>query len=124
MSCSRLDLTPGCGADFLPDSGYQESSYPELKLQRATGMPPLQALYHSISQGERIPMRASPTLADSCPVSYLSFESTDSHRHATFSSHIPFESSRRPDSNGVLPDSIPGLAVEVSSFVRMLFPGG
>ena len=58
-------------------------------------------------------MRASPTLADACQVSYPFFKSTDTYRHATAASHIPFDSSQKADSNGVLPDSIRPLAVEI-----------
>ena len=77
-------------------------------------MPPLRALYHLICLSERIPMRVSPTLADTSLASYHSFKPTDSHRHATASSYIPFDSSQRADSNGVLPDSIRLLTVEIS----------
>ena len=59
-------------------------------------------------------MRVSPTLADASLASYHSFKPTDSHRHATAASHIPFDSSQRADSNGVLPDSIRPLTVEIS----------
>ena len=76
-------------------------------------MLPLRAIYHSIRLSERIPMRVSPTLADASLTSYHSFKPTDSHRHATGSSYIPFDSSQRADSNGVLPDSIRPLAVEI-----------
>ena len=69
-------------------------------------------------------MRASPTLTDVCLVSYPSFKSTDTYRHATAASHIPFDSSQRADSNGVLPDSIRPLAVEIPFilFVPGQFP--
>ena len=77
-------------------------------------MSPLQALYHSIRLSERIPMRVSPTRADACLASYHSFKPTDSYRHPTVSSHILFNPSRRADSNGMLPDSIRLLAVEIS----------
>ena len=74
----------------------------------------LRAIYHSIRLSERILMRVSPTLADAGLASYHSFKPTDSHRHATGSSYIPFNSSQRADSNGMLPDSIRPLAVEIS----------
>ena len=77
-------------------------------------MLPLRAIYHSIRLSEWIPMRVSPTLADASLASYHSFKPTDSHRHATGSSYIPFDSSQRTDSNGVLPDSISLLTVEIS----------
>ena len=82
-------------------------------------MLPLRAIYHSISLSERIPMRVSPTLADASLESYHSFHSSDSHRHATGSSYIPFDSSQRADSNGVLPDSIRLLTVEISFILYM-----
>ena len=87
---------------------------PECWLLRATDILPLRARYHSIRLSERIPMSASPTLADACMVRYPSFESTDSYRHATAASHIPFDSPQRADSNGVLPDSIRLLVVEIA----------
>ena len=59
-------------------------------------------------------MRVSPTLADTSLASYHSFKPSDSHRHATASSYIPFDSSQREDSNGVLPDSIRLLNVEIT----------
>ena len=67
-------------------------------------MLPLRAIYHSIRLSERIPMRVSPTLADACLVRYPSFGITDSYRHATAASHIPFKPSQRADSNEGLPD--------------------
>ena len=77
-------------------------------------MLPLRAIYHSIRLSERIPMCVSLTLGDASLASYHSFKPTDSHRHATGSSYIPFDSSQRADSNGVLPDSIRRLALEIS----------
>ena len=68
-------------------------------------MLPLRAIHHSNRPSERIPMRVSLTLADACLASYHSFHSTDSYKHATASSHIPFDSSERVDSNESLPDS-------------------
>ena len=77
-------------------------------------MLPLQAIYHSNCLSERIPIRVSLTLADACLASYHSFKATDSHRHATCSSCMPFGLSQQADSNCVLPDSICLLAVEIS----------
>ena len=85
-------------------------------------MSPLQDLYHSIRLSERIPMRVSLTLADTCLASYHYFQSTDSYRHATTSSHIPFNSSRRVDSNELLPDSIQLLAGNLVSGVNQASP--
>ena len=65
---------------------------PECWLLRATDMLPPRAIYHSNRLSERTPMRASPTLADACLVNYPFFKSTDSYRHATAASHIPFDS--------------------------------
>ena len=67
-------------------------------------MLPLRAIHHSNRLSERIPMRVFPTLADACLASYHTFHSTDSYKHATASSHIPFDSSQRADSNEGLPD--------------------
>ena len=83
-------------------------------------MLPLRAIHHSTRLSERIPMRVSPTLADASLASYHSFKPTDSHRHATGSSYIPFHSSQRADSNGVLPDSIRLLALEISFILYVL----
>ena len=77
-------------------------------------MLPLRAICHLIRLSERIPMRVSPTLAEASLASYHSLKPTDSHRHATGSSYIPFDSSQRADSNGVLSDSIRLLTVEIS----------
>ena len=85
-------------------------------------MTPLRALYHSIRLSERIPMLVSPTLADTCLASYHYFQSTDSYRHATASSHIPFDSSRRVDSNELLPDLIRLLAGNLASGVNQASP--
>ena len=67
-------------------------------------MLPLRAIHHSNRLSERIPMRVFPTLADACLASYHPFHSNDSYRHATASSHIPFDSSQQADSNEGLPD--------------------
>ena len=89
-------------------------------------MLPLRAIYHSNRLSEWIPMRVSPTLADACLASYPSFRSTNSYRHATSLSHIPFDLSQRADSDGVLPDSIRLLAVEIPFILyvprHFLFP--
>ena len=77
-------------------------------------MLPLRAIHHSNCLSERIPMRVSPTLADASLASYHSFKPTDSYRHASALSHIPFDSSQQADSNGVLPNSIRPLALEIS----------
>ena len=73
----------------------------------------LRAIHHSNRLSQRIPMGISPTLADPCLASYHAFHSTDSYKHATSSSHIPFVSSQQADSNSVLPDSIRQLAMEI-----------
>ena len=66
-------------------------------------MSPLRALYHSICLSERIPIRVSPTLADTCLASYHFFQSTDSYRHATASSHTPFHLSDKRIQMSCLP---------------------
>ena len=108
----------------LATRGPPTLNYAYRDLQSPKLMPPLQAIYHSIRLSERIPIRVSPTLADACLASYNSFQSTDSYRHATASSPIPCDSSRRVDSNELLPDSIRPLAIELSLSLRMSFPGG
>jgi len=89
----------------------------------ATGMPPPRALYHSIRPVRRILMVRSPALADPWLMSYHSFSSDDSYKHATTSSLIPFDSSRPADSNGPLADSIRHLAEELSFTLYSCFPG-
>ena len=86
-------------------------------------MLPLRAIHHSNRLSERIPMRVSLTLADACLASYHSFHSSDSYRHATASSHIPFDSSLRADSNGLPPVPIRPLAIELSLSLRISFTG-
>ena len=71
----------------------------EYLLLRATDMLLLRVIHYSNRLSERILMRVSPTLADALLASYPSFMSTDSHRHATGSSNIPFDSSQQADSN-------------------------
>ena len=82
-------------------------------------MPPLQAIYHSIRSSERIPMRVSPARTEICLASYQSFQSSDSYRHGTASSHILFDSSRRVDSIKRPPDSVQLLVVELTSFLTL-----
>ena len=85
-------------------------------------MPLVRALYHSIRLSERIPMMVSPTLADTCLVSYHSFQSTKSYSHATASSPILFGSSQRADSIELLPNSIRPLAGHLTSQVNQASP--
>ena len=54
-----------------------------------------------------------PTLADLWLGRYHHSDPTDCYRHATDSSLIPFDSYRPADSNGLLPDSIRPLVVEL-----------
>ena len=107
----------------LATQGHPTQNYAYRELLSATLMPPLRAIYHSIRLSERIPMRVSPTLADACLASNNSFQSTDSYRHATASSHIPFDSPRLADSNELLRASIRRLAIELCSSLRMCFLG-
>ena len=81
----------------------------------------LRVIHYSNCLSKRIPMRVSLTLADTFLVSYPSFKSTDSHRHATGLSYIPFDSSQREDSNGVLPDSI---RLQVAEILFILYVPG
>ena len=82
-------------------------------------MLPLRALHHSNRLSERIPIRVFLTLADVCLASYHSFQSTDSYRHATATSHIPFNSSRQADSNELSPDLIRPLILELTFFLTL-----
>ena len=107
----------------LATRGSSTWNYTYIELQSPTVRPPLRAIYHSIRLSERIPMRVSLTLADACLASYHCFQSTDSYRHATASSHIPFNSSRRADPNELPPDLTRPLAIELSTSLRMSFPG-
>ena len=85
-------------------------------------MPQLRAIYHSIRLSERIPIRVSPTLADAHLASYHSFQSTGCYRHATASRHIPLDSSRRADSDELLPFLIRPLAGNLTSPVNQASP--
>ena len=76
----------------------------------------LRAIHHSIRLSQRIPLRVSANLADTCLASYHSFKPTDSHRHATASSHTPFQSSQRADSNEGLPNPGGRLPGKLPSF--------
>jgi len=90
-------------------------------------MPPPQALCHSIRLIRRIQMVHFPTQSDRWLGSYQllctfvlrerTYRLCDAEcsKHATASGLIPFDSSRPTDSNGVLPDSIRVLAVELPS---------
>ena len=89
---------------------------------RATDMLLLRAIHHSNLLSEQIPIRVSPTPADACLVSYPSFQSTYSPRHATSLHHISFNSSRRVDSNELLPNPIQPLVVELTSFLTLATP--
>ena len=64
-----------------------------------------------------------PTLADLRLGSYHYSDPTDSYRHGTDSSLIPLDSYRPPDPNGVLPDSIRPLVVELPSSLYSGSPG-
>ena len=111
------ELSPGSGAPMAGELS------PFGTLLTATGRPPPRALYHSIHLVRRILIVRSPALADPRLMSYHSFSPADSYRHATASSLIPFDSSRPADSNGVLPNSIRRLAVELSSTLYLCSPG-
>ena len=81
-------------------------------------MPPGRALYYSVHISERIPRRASPTLADTYLVSYPSSKSPESYRCTTRTSLIPFDSPLRAHSSGPIPDSSGPLPVELPQFVK------
>ena len=70
----------------------------DFSLVTATGGPQPRALYHSIRLVRRFLMRPWRTLADAWLVRYPSFSSTESYSYATATGHIPFDSSRPPDS--------------------------
>jgi len=94
----------------------------------ATGMPPPRALYHSIRLVRRIRMVRFPTRSDRWLWSYHSLSTlvlragtyrlSDAviYKHATASSLIPLNSSRRAESNELSPDSGGPLAEELSPF--------
>ena len=95
----------------------------EFSLVTATGVPPPRAIYHLIRLVRRILMRPLRTLADAWLVRYPSFSSTQSYSHALATCHIPFDSSRPPDSNETLADSIRPLVVELP-LLLVSIPGG
>ena len=61
-------------------------------------------------------MRPLRTLEDSWLVRYPSFSFTESYSYATASSHIPFGSSRPPDSNETFADPSGPLVGPLSFF--------
>ena len=68
-------------------------------------------------------MKALRTLADAWLVCYPSFSSTESYSQAPATSNTPFDSSRPPDSNETIADSIRPLAVELPQLL-VSSPGG
>jgi len=68
-------------------------------------------------------MSSLPTLADLWLGSYHLFKPADCYRYATASGLIPFDSSRPADSDGLPPDPIRPLAVELSSSLYFCSPG-
>ena len=82
----------------------------------ATGVLQLRAIYHSIRLVRRILIRPLRTLADALLVRYPSFPSTESYSHAPATSHIPFDSSRPPDSNKTFADPSGRLVGPLSIF--------
>ena len=94
-------------------------------LQSATSMPQPRALYHSIRLVRRIQMVRIPTLSDRWWWSYLvvctfvhrartfGLFAAECYKHATASSLIPLNSSRRAESNDPPPRSGTALAVEL-----------
>jgi len=68
-------------------------------------------------------MRCFPTLMNAWRVYYPFLPSNDSYSPAHTSSHIPFDSSRPPESNKTLADCIRPLAMEVPH-IWVSSPGG
>ena len=95
-------------------------------------MPLLQALYHSIHLVRRIQMVRFPTRSDRWLWSYLlvctfgprtgifRLFAAECYKHATASSLIPLNSSRRAESNEQYPGSDALLAGELSPFLTLL----
>ena len=88
----------------------------DFSLVTATGGPQPRALYHSIRLVRRILMRPLRTLADPWLVRYPSYSTTESYSYATATSHIPFDSSRPPDSNETFADPSGRLVGPLSFF--------
>jgi len=82
-------------------------------------MPLRRALYHSIRLSKRIPIVYSLTPADADLVSHHSFSFANTDGHATTSSHTPFNSSQRADSNELLLYTIRRLTVELLCFLNV-----
>ena len=109
---------------------------PFLALLTATGMPPPRALYHSIPLVRRIQMVCFPTRSDRWWWSYLlvctfvprasTFRSVPSegYKHATASSLIPLNSTRRAESNELSPGPSAPIAGELSPFLTLLTATG
>jgi len=91
-------------------------------------MPPLQALYHSIRLARRIQMVRLPTRSDRWLWSYhrvctfvhragtYRLFDAECYKHATASSLIPLNSSRRAESHGLSPDPGGPLVGKLSPF--------
>ena len=125
---SFTPLNSSCQAEpneLPPDSGALLTGELSLFLTilTATDMPPLRAIYHSTRLVQRNLMVNLPDLADSRLESYHSFYPADSNRHATTLSLMPFDSFGPADSNGVLPDPIRPLVVELTSGLYFCSPG-
>ena len=101
-------------------------------LLTAIAMWTLQNLYYSIPLDRRIPTNPVPMLSDRWLKSYppictcipqaciFKLFATECYRHADASRPIPFDASRRADSNETLPDSGGYLPPELSSFFSLL----
>ena len=99
-------------------------------------MPPPRALYHSIRLARGIQMLCFPTQSDHWLWSYhllctfvhragtFRLFLAECYKHATASSHIPLNSSRRTESNELSPGSGAPLAGELPVFLSLLTATG
>jgi len=124
------ELSPGSGAPLAGELSLY------LTLLAATAMPPLRALHHSIRLVRRIQMVCFPSRSDCWLWSYLlvctfvhragTFRlfAAECYEHATASSLIPLNSSRRAESNELSPGSGAPLAGELSLSMTLLTATG
>jgi len=132
----RLFLTVVDSDEALPDSSGHQPVPGEVSacffLLTFIAMRRLQDRYHSIALDRRTPTHPVPILSDSwlnhyayfctqvLPADTCKLLATGCYRHADASKPILFDSPRRADSNGTLPDSGGHLPAEVSAFFILL----
>jgi len=131
MTTKRADSNEGLpdSTGHLPVPGEVSAFVCQLT---TIAMRTLRNLHHSIHLYLRIPTHPGPTLSDHwlngypylwtlvLRVSTFKLLATRCYRHVDASRPTPFDSPRRADSNGTLPNSAGQLPAEVSPFFSLL----